>query len=422
MEGGDDGEYVDVFSPRPQQVLPPMQSVFSNSPALRNEGGRGIFPILVAANENIPGRITSARANIEIDEQDITEARRPILQPDFPPRLPPRRMFEPLNPDGTNYTIIRALGIGGEGTCTQVEHNATRQVYALKVVWHPDLLNGIPREAAVLGALKLNQEHHPHIIYMEAFTYITDLGTPYAEFYLPYYPLGDLYSLTSRFFKRKLHIPELFIWKIFHQAASALEFLHRGFYNKSPTTNPGLVHRDIKPENILLRATSTPIDPSTSSTMTHTNNLIPYPDIVIADFGHAVLEEFTYTPSGTNLFRGPELPRSSPKGDVWGLGAVIHNTIHGRPPIAELPAHTPRTKENYDSWHSRPEAREPEFALPWCYSDELADVLAFTLRDEGVRPYAELLRRVVGRGEDVVWEREGRGQWGLPDWAFGAIL
>ena len=75
---------------------------------------------------------------------------------------------------------------------------------------------------------------------------------------------------------------------MFLQLTDALKYLHQGFCTDKASAGgmiaygtsliQGVVHRDIKPENILLRAVK-------SSSLT---GLEPFPDVVLADFGHAV--------------------------------------------------------------------------------------------------------------------------------------
>ena len=93
----------------------------------------------------------------------------------------------------------------------------------------------------------------------------------------------------------------MYLGKAFRDLATAIEFLHRGFYSDLPgflkTDLPGLVHRDIKPENILLRD-----NPRRDFSVTRG---LPFPDLVLSDFGHATVEEFNYTPAGTYLWRAP---------------------------------------------------------------------------------------------------------------------
>ena len=93
----------------------------------------------------------------------------------------------------------------------------------------------------------------------------------------------------------------VYLGKVFRDLARAVEFLHRGFYSNIPgfakTHLPGLVHRDIKPENVLLRD-----NPQRAFSVTRG---LPFPDMVLSDFGHSTLEEFTYTPAGTYLWRAP---------------------------------------------------------------------------------------------------------------------
>ena len=362
------------------------------------------------ACEKFGGSVKPPKADGKLAEQDRNEAQPPSI-------CTPRRIVDLPRFKGVDFTTIKSLGKGSEGKTALVKHKTKPLLYALKTVIKPDLIDKVPHEVAVLQALNLNQECHPHLIHVAAFSYVTDLAIPYVEYYLPYYHLGDLHSLTRRYTSRKVFMPELFVWKVFHQLASALEYLHRGFYDKRSNANPGLVHRDIKPENILLRAAPLPF-----SHLSALNNsgLIPFPEIVVSDFGHATFTEFTYEPCGTNIFHGPEIPRSSPKSDVWSMGAVIHTMIHSYPPIGVLPEYIPSTEENHHIWESRPEARQPNLRLPKDYSQDLARLMGFTMLEEGRRPYAQFIRRQAGRAEANFRQKIGKKMEGLERWGFAA--
>ena len=183
------------------------------------------------------------------------------------------------------------------------------------------------------------------------------------QYYFEYCSGGDLYQLCQQYNSHVAWLPEALIWKVYLQLCSALEYLHRGFEERR-SDRPGIVHRDIKPENILLRRSLTKQD---------------YPDVVLADFGCASFDFATYEPAGTPRWQGQELPRKSPRGDVWSLGAVIHDMIYMELPILPLPADIEPTRQNMDWWEQRPETRAPITEVPDYYSTTLVNMMLLAL-------------------------------------------
>ncbi|KAL9097352.1 MAG: hypothetical protein Q9163_006366, partial [Psora crenata] len=418
--------HLSLFSPRPSLVFPTLQMVLEYRMTAKSteSTARSTLAIPDSCHETkLPQEASQAAAVGELEEkEDINSAdvaaeaaaAAAAAAEDHAKR--PESAASTVDPNAHDdaipnsylaeqYEALKTLNSGGEGTCTLVRQKKTEELFALKVVLNPHLIDKKPREVAVLDTVSVNRRPHDNIIHMEAWAYNTTLYTPYAEYYLPYYPLGDLLSLITEYQERSIRIPEAFIWKAYLQLASALEYLHRGFYTTQTADQrrsqhqhqhqhqhrlppiPGLVHRDIKPENILLRA---PAGSSFTTTATvaqqqehpffatgATTTTTTFPDLILADFGHATTEEFTYTPCGTDIWRAPELPRSSPKSDVWAMGAVIHTMVHFYPPIAPLPAHIPPTSHNRAMWERKPEARQPLLATVSAhgYSDELGEVL-----------------------------------------------
>lgn len=77
---------------------------------------------------------------------------------------------------------------------------------------------------------------------------------------------------------------------------------------------------------------------------------------------------------GDSIYCGPEYPRASTAGDIWGLGATIHQIAHGYVPICSPPSGI-----EIDRWLKMPEARRA-VRLPEGYSEELNDCMMECLR------------------------------------------
>lgn len=186
-------------------------------------------------------------------------------------------------------------------------------------------------------------------------------------------------------------MPEEHIWHVFIQMAEALAYLHHGYtaslFFPPPHWQP-IIHRDIKPGNIFLRPSSNPSDS-------------PFPDIILGDFGLASLESITYDCSGTPAYLPPEQYNSA-AGDVWGLGSVIHELVHGMPPL--LLQH--REKGDSEEWLYQAESKFVR-EMPQGYSRELNECMMESLRWEPAdRIDSFALLGMLYRGYKEVYGRE----------------
>ena len=300
------------------------------------------------------------------------------LSEESPSSIGSRKTFvdSPHPLDTEAYEVIREIGHDSEGPCTLVSRHSDRQLRVIKSVRQPSVAHGKPIEATILQ--DIFPERHNNIIQLHTCDYIEQIGL--VQYYLEYCSGGDLHDLCRQYDVHDAWFPELFIWKTFLELTEALEFLHRGF---DPRLNdrPGIVHRDIKPANIFLRRSP---------------NSMAYPDAVLADFGSASFAFATYEPAGTFRWQPPEIPRKTPKGDVWSLGAVIHQMVHFEPPVLALPVGVEPTDANIDNWYLRPEARLPIMSIPEVYSQELIDMMFVALeRDYNKRASSSRLMKVI---------------------------
>lgn len=315
---------------------------------------------------------------------------------------------------GGDYELIKQIGKDGEGVIHLMRSRSARQLIVRKTVKYARSAYGKPIEAAILQDILA--ERHDNIIRLQAFEPYQAFESDQVEgarYYLEYCSGGDLHQLVDQYQKQGVLLPELFIWQAYQQLASALEFLHRGFDPRcSDPDRRGVCHRDIKPSNIFLRPT-----PDSD-----------YPDVVLADFGHATLAFATYDPAGTSLWQAPELPRHSPRGDVYSLGAVIHFLIHFKPPIAQLPDGASNTESVMDAWAAAPEARQPIMQFVEEYSEELICVMLIALEaDENKRKNASQLLNFVSDciehkfppGSDLLRKAE---EWPMAEWAFDHMM
>lgn len=146
--------------------------------------------------------------------------------------------------------------------------------------------------------------------------------SPEVMIIMPYFPSGNIVQAGVR--------DESRLVTAFGQLLDCLTFLHER----------GVTHRDIKPENVLVE-------------------LKPHFKIVLSDFGMSkAVTETTWleTFCGTLRYLAPEVfPFSQttygPPADVWSLGVVALEWLHGIPPA---PANlAPASQEaSLDQWHN----------------------------------------------------------------------
>lgn len=277
------------------------------------------------------------------------------------------------------YTLLEVLGEGGMGVVYKARQDGLNRLVALKRLrsWSmasAHMLSRFRREAESIARL-----HHANIVQ------IYDIGEQDGEPYLALeYVAGG--SLARKLIDGPL--PP-------RQAAALVETLARAMHHAH---EQGILHRDLKPANVLLTEDGSP---------------------KIGDFGLAKqLDEATaHTQSGVVLgtpsYMAPEQAggegaQLGPTVDVYALGAILYETLTGRPPFR-----APTVLETLAQAREREPVppRQLQPTVPWdvqticlkclhkepgrryASASELADDLRRFLAGEPIRA------RPVGRGE-----------------------
>ena len=165
---------------------------------------------------------------------------------------------------------------------------------------------------------------HPHIVQIRSFypgvESITDEQTlagevPFDRIYMEYCNRGSLKDVMDVHEKRKVPIPEAFIWEVLESVLSALLFAHLGQTSLPPgdpsrhssfTMAAGwdpVIHQDITPANVFLTNESAP----------GRRHFSLYPRVVLGDFGAG-----RFYSEMSHLFGVREIFES----DLYNLGEV----------------------------------------------------------------------------------------------------
>ena len=249
----------------------------------------------------------------------------------------------------TRWKLVRKIAAGAEGATELHKSRRTGELVIIKKASSYVIADDIPREVKILQD-KLGK--HPRILDMMNWEYENDWRIDRRSLLMVYEYCagGDLSKWCEG------GMSESFLWHVFTQLAEALAYLHEGYtrYERSwpPDGWRRVVHCDIKPDNVLLRK------PRTSEQ--------PYPDVVLADFGYATLGKEHAQPGHTD-YAPPELPKITPKYDVWSLGSTIHEMANGFTPLGKMPRNYPGSEIR---WRNDPKARRPK-PLSTSYSSRL---------------------------------------------------
>jgi serine/threonine protein kinase len=304
--------------------------------------------------------------------------------------LPPKAALEPATdwPRIPGFTILERFPGGGMGIIYRAYQKSLNRIVCLKMVRSgeyadPQELARFRVEAGAVARLS-----HPHIV--PVFDFGEHHGLPF--FAMEFIGGG---SLADRLARGPLPIGQAAA--LVETLARAMDYAHR----------EKIIHRDLKPANILLQGTpETPLD-----------RCVPK----IADFGLAkCLDDnlrLTETKAvmGTASYMAPEQAAGRTQdigfpSDVYALGAILYETLTGRPPFLADTRDLTRFQVQYDD-PVPPNQHRSEVPAP------LQAICLKCLEKERSRRYpsalalAEDLRRfqagealAIDLVEDTVWQ------------------
>jgi serine/threonine protein kinase len=226
-----------------------------------------------------------------------------------------RRVAELPDLTGTRYRLLSRIGRGGMGAVYAAEDEALGREVALKVVASPDsdAASRMLHEARIVARLE-----HPGIVPVHDAGILPDGRVFYAMKLVRGKRLDEVAA--------ELPLPDRL--RLFLRVCETVAFAHAH----------GVVHRDLKPENVMVG---------------------PFGEVLVLDWGVAKLLDAPSLPGessepapiptgaragtsagtviGTPGYMPPEqaegrLEEVGVRSDVWGLGAILHFLLAGRPP------------------------------------------------------------------------------------------
>ena len=230
-----------------------------------------------------------------------------------------------------SFELLDCLGSGSFGKVFKVRMKSTGKIYAMKVINKNFLVKNRQLRYAVTECNVLKQVKSPFILTLY-YSFQTERNL---YMIIDYCSGGDLnFHIMNNTFEEdeaKIYIAELIL---------GIEHLH----------NLNIIYRDLKPENILINSDN---------------------HIKLADFGLAKegVNDSTMTRSfcGSPAYLSPEMiirKGAGKSADMYGIGAVLYEMIHGSPPF-----YSNNIKTLYRN------ITQNKLVLPEYFSDELKDLL-----------------------------------------------
>ena len=210
--------------------------------------------------------------------------------------------------DRDNYIIESVLGKGGFSVIYLVRDQRVRQnLYALKELIRPDKRE---KEQFTFECEVLMRLEHP--VLPRVYRVFQDNEHDRAYVLMDYIEGADLEELRKQQPERRLSLSQ--VLSVLAPIVDAISFLHH--------QNPPIVHRDIKPANIIVPASGA--------------------KAALVDFGIAKF----YEPEATTTvvrhcspgYGAPEQYSigTTPRTDIYGLGATIYTLLTGHVPVDAL--------------------------------------------------------------------------------------
>ncbi len=212
----------------------------------------------------------------------------------------------PPTADFGKYELLEEIGRGGMGVVFKARQRDLNRIVALKMILSnrlagDDDVKRFYREARAAGRVR-----HPQIVA------IHEVGQTHGQHY---FAMDFIAGTSLAALTRKGPLDPERAARTLSAVARAVQYLHEH----------GIIHRDLKPSNILLDEAGAPY---------------------VTDFGLAKVftdeDERTQTGVilGTAGYMPPEqaagrVSDTSPRSDVYSLGAILYETLTGRPPFRE---------------------------------------------------------------------------------------
>jgi tetratricopeptide (TPR) repeat protein/tRNA A-37 threonylcarbamoyl transferase component Bud32 len=226
-----------------------------------------------------------------------------------------------------DYELLGEIARGGMGVVYKARQTALKRLVALKMI-RTDLHADAARQARFQAeAEAVARLRHPNIV--QIYEVGQHRGQPFLS--LEFMEGGSLQQALAG---TPLPFPQAA--RLVLTLAGAIEHAHQ----------QGILHRDLKPANVLLGSgvQRFGVGEENAEASTPTPGSWALTAVKIADFGlakqlHADSDHTqSGTPLGTPSYMAPELAEGKsaevgPAADVYGLGAILYETLTGRPPF-----------------------------------------------------------------------------------------